>query len=97
VGGTALTFTEYGAIAKNRYGVRYGNLDGWYKSTRLAKNSENDEVVAYLKNGTKKYTTEQIWFGYFNQALFEQGIISEADKNRMALKIESRKPPATTK
>jgi len=63
----------------------------------LAKNSENNEVVAYLKNGSKKCIAEQIWLGYFNQVLFERGLISEADRNSMALKIGSRKPPAATK
>ena len=45
----------------------------------------------------KKRIAEQIWIGYFNNLLFEQGIISEADRNKLALKIETRKVSAKTK
>ena len=45
----------------------------------------------------KKQTAEQIWLAYFNKILFEQGIISETERNKMALRIESRKPIALRK
>ena len=47
-----------------------------------------------MRNGAKKYIAEQIWLRYFNQRLFEQGIIAEADRNKMMMKIENRKPSA---
>jgi len=42
----------------------------------------------------KQNVVEQIWLNYFNQTLFEKGLISEKERNRMKLKIESRKPKA---
>jgi len=36
------------------------------------------------------------WLGYFNQTLYEQGLITEADRNRLALRIDNRKPSART-
>ena len=46
---------------------------------------------------TKKHVAEQIWLAYFNRTLYEQGLITEAQRNRMALRIESRKPSALPK
>ena len=34
---------------------------------------------------------ERIWLNYFNQTLFEKGIISESLRNRMKNKINGRK------
>jgi len=39
----------------------------------------------------RKQTAEKIWLHYFNDVLFQKGVISERDRNKMALKIESRK------
>jgi len=39
----------------------------------------------------KKQMAESIWLGYFNRVLFERGVITEAERNKMALKIEDRK------
>lgn len=41
-----------------------------------------------------KSLAETLWLAYFNQYLYEQNIITETERNRMSLKIESRK--ATT-
>lgn len=49
--------------------------------------------------GEKVPTTEQqrtalaekLWLAYFNQYLYEQSLITEAQRNRLALKIESHK------
>lgn len=51
--------------------------------------------------GEKVPTTEQhraalaekLWLAYFNQYLYEQSLITEAQRNRLALKIECRKAP----
>ena len=42
----------------------------------------------------QKQTAEKIWLHYFNDVLFQQGVISERDRNKMALKIENRKSPS---
>ena len=35
----------------------------------------------------KKIVAGRCWLNYYNNALFEKGIISERERNRMALKI----------
>jgi len=47
----------------------------------------------------KKSTTQQkqdlaaqLWLSYYNQVLYEKGLITEQERSRMALKINSRKP-----
>jgi hypothetical protein len=39
---------------------------------------------------SKNQIAEKIWLSYFNQTLYENGVISEKEKNRMALRIENR-------
>ena len=34
---------------------------------------------------------EAVWLRYFNETLFERGLISEAERNRMTLVIDRRK------
>lgn len=38
---------------------------------------------------------ELIWLDYFNQYLFEQGAITEQERNRMKVLISSRHPTHT--
>ena len=42
----------------------------------------------------KKAAAEQIWLHYFNRVLFEQGLITEEERNRMKNMIDCRKPSA---
>ena len=42
------------------------------------------------RNREKQAVLEQIWLGYFNQTLFEKGLITERERNVLKLKIESR-------
>ena len=42
----------------------------------------------------KKAAAEQIWLHYYNRVLFEQGIITETERNRMKNMINCRKPSA---
>lgn len=50
--------------------------------------------------GEKKLTTEQqkkelaelMWLNYFNQTLYEKGLISENERNKMKNTISRRKP-----
>jgi len=39
---------------------------------------------------TKKQAIEQAWLLYYNQVLFEQGIISEDKRNKMKYLIRSK-------
>lgn len=39
----------------------------------------------------KKVLAEQLWLAYFNSYLYENGIITESQRNRMIAKIDSRK------
>ena len=39
----------------------------------------------------KKSLAEKLWLAYFNQYLYEQNMITEVQRNRLALQIESRK------
>ncbi len=43
---------------------------------------------------TKKSMAEQIWLNYYNQTLFENGLITEAERNRMKNMINALMPPA---
>ena len=38
----------------------------------------------------KKQMAEQLWLGYFNQTLYEKGLITESERNRMSNRIASR-------
>lgn len=42
---------------------------------------------------TQQKTTlvEKLWLAYFNSYLYEKGMITESERNRMIHKIESRK------
>ena len=35
--------------------------------------------------------SERLWLAYFNHYLYEHGMITESQRNRMAVKIDSRK------
>ena len=39
----------------------------------------------------RKNLAEKLWLAYFNQYLYEQNIITETQRNRLALQIESRR------
>lgn len=41
----------------------------------------------------KLQVTESIWLAYFNQVLFEKQLISEKERNQMALLIKKRSRP----
>ena len=42
----------------------------------------------------KRQVAENIWLHYFNQELHKRSIITTLERNKMALKIDSRRPPA---
>ena len=41
------------------------------------------------KNASKQKMAEKIWLGYFNEYLFEQGLIDEKTRNKLRVRIES--------
>lgn len=45
----------------------------------------------------EKRMAEEIWLMYFNNYLYEHGVISEKDRNRMVGQIANRKPSAAGK
>ena len=55
----------------------------------------NREEVDGIAQKTRKEAAETIWLLYFNQALFEKGLITEPERNRMKLRIEARRPSAS--
>ncbi len=40
----------------------------------------------------KQSVIEKLWLIYFNDTLYEKGLITETERNRMANKIHARKP-----
>ena len=36
----------------------------------------------------RKETAAKIWLSYYNRVLYEKGVITERERNRMALKID---------
>ena len=39
----------------------------------------------------RKETAAKIWLSYYNRVLYERGVITEQERNKMALKIDSWK------
>ena len=50
-----------------------------------------------MQDKSKKAVAETIWLVFFNETLFKKGLISEAERNRMKLRIDARRPPASGK
>ena len=46
---------------------------------------------ALVAEEQRKSLAEKLWLAYFNQYLYEQNIITETQRNRLALQIESRR------
>ena len=45
----------------------------------------------------KQNVIDKLWLNYFNDTLFDKGLISEDDRNRMRIRINQRKPQAKRK
>ena len=43
---------------------------------------------------SKQEVIDRLWLIYFNDTLYEKGLISETDRNRMRIRINSRTPHA---
>ena len=46
----------------------------------------------YGAEAGKKRLGEQLWLHYYNRVLFEKGMISEEERNRMSNRIDARQP-----
>ena len=44
-----------------------------------------------VKQELKRLTAEKLWLNYFNQTLYEKGFLTEGQRNRLKLIIDSRK------
>lgn len=51
------------------------------------------EAVSEIKTtpDSMKSTCENIWLHYYNRVLYEKGIITEAQRNKMKLAIDAKK------
>lgn len=43
----------------------------------------------------RKETAAKIWLSYYNRVLYEKGVITERERNQMALKIDNWKMTLT--
>ena len=43
----------------------------------------------------RKEAAAQLWLSYYNRVLYENGVITERERNRMALKIDNWKMTLT--
>lgn len=43
----------------------------------------------------RKETAAKIWLSYYNRVLYEKGVITERERNKMALKIDGWKMTLT--
>lgn len=47
--------------------------------------------------GEKQNVIDKLWLNYFNDTLYDKGLISEDDRNRMRNRINYRKPQTKRK
>ena len=47
--------------------------------------------------GEKQNVIDKLWLNYFNDTLYDKGLISEDDRNRMRNRINRRKPQTKRK
>ncbi len=46
--------------------------------------------IAEQKARSVRSTMEQLWLTYYNDTLYEKGVITEDERNKMRIKIKSR-------
>ena len=64
----------------------------------LQQKKEVDSISTQRKPApeqAKKELAEQLWLSYYNQVLFEAGLITETERNRMKNKISALVPSAS--
>ena len=45
-----------------------------------------------MSENEKQSVIEKLWLIYFNDTLYDKGLITETERNRMANKLHARKP-----
>ena len=63
------------------------------------KNNKNTKAggQGVTHDTEKRQVAEKLWLSYFNQTLYERGIINEHERNRMTFKIENSNPLTGTR
>ena len=51
---------------------------------------DNDRQISERKTRSVRSTIEQLWLTYYNDTLYEKGVITEDERNKMRIKIKSR-------
>ena len=70
----------------------------WEVSATPYNKKEVDSIGTQKKTSpeqAKKELAEQLWLSYYNQVLFEAGLITETERNRMKNKISALAPSAS--
>ena len=45
-----------------------------------------------IAEARKRVVAEQLWLHYYNRVLYDKGVISEDERNRMANRIDAGRP-----
>ena len=56
--------------------------------------AENKSITS---DQQKTILSEKLWLSYFNNYLYENGMLTEAERNRISLRIESQNGSTSTK
>ena len=62
--------------------------------TKLINNKEVDGMSSNRSIEQKRDVAEQLWLLYFNSTLYDQKLITEAERNRLHNMITNRRPSA---
>ena len=54
--------------------------------------AENYGFTNGVKEAAKQNAVEKMWLHYYNNSLFEKGLITEIEHRKMKVSINSRKP-----
>lgn len=68
-----------------------------YKSQSTNQTKNDKEVDGMSSNHSieqKREVAEQLWLLYFNRTLYDQNLITEAERNRLHNMITNRRPSA---
>jgi len=69
----------------------FGNTIDWLGGGRM---TENHSTKNEANEAAKRNVVEKMWLNYYNNVLFEKGLITETQHRKMKVSISSRKPSA---
>ena len=52
--------------------------------------AENKEMEPGMTEEKKQSVLDQLWLTYYNDTLYEKGLITEQERNKMRVKIRNR-------